>query len=137
MKKSLLKIIICGIAASLFFIPELRAEKSDYNLKAEGADTVIGIVTSTLHSGLSRVNSAVIIKDENGKETEFELRPSAVIYNGTDGKLISLKELKAGDRVKVDYLNLNIGRLKAIGIKVLSTEEAPAQRQTAPEEAIK
>ena len=126
MKKILLSVIICAFALS--FSQEAKAARRDYNLKTEGTDSVTGVVQSAIPSDLSRISSRIVIRGENGQEAAFELRPSAVIYKGTDGTLLSLKEIKAGDKVRIDYLRFGYGESKATGVKLLMPEEA-AQKE--------
>ncbi len=128
-KKLSLIIIICAVAVSLAFSEEGKSAKRDYVLKTEGASTVMGVVKTVIPADLSRINSAIIIRDPDGKETKFELRPSAVIYEGTDGKLLSLKEVKEGDKVQINYLSFEFGIPKATAVKLLPIEQSPAEEK--------
>jgi len=93
------------------------AAAADYNLKGEEGQTLEGNIASILPADLVRPNAKVVISVENGQNVTFEVKPLAVIYNGADGRIMSLTELTVGQMVKINYTAKG-GSMQITAIKV-------------------
>jgi len=139
MKRIILAIAVLAISASLAFAEEVKTlVKKDFNLKTEGSETFTGSVKSIILADLTRPNSGLTVTGDLGKDAEFEVSPAAVIYNGSNGGLLSLKDIAVGDKVSVNYNKTKEGVLRAEGVKLLPKEEtavkeaAPAAQESKP-----
>ncbi len=141
MKRLVLTAAVLALTAFLSFAEEANNAKGDYTVRAEGLESMTGVVKSVHPADLTRPNSVIVITDESGKDLEIALRPSAVVYKGEDGKMVSLNELGAGQRVQVSYARMGANMLKADAVKILPVkqEEAPKPQDNAAkiEEAVK
>lgn len=104
---------------------ELRGRR-EYDVRQERAQVLEGTVKSVVPADLQRINPALIMADEGGNEVEFKLRPSCVAFSAATGKIMSLKELVPGTKVRVSFETMRSGSLRASVIKVMETPPPPA-----------
>jgi len=140
MKKIILTIAVFVLAVSLSSAGEgpNPVVKKDYDYKTEGARSLTGALKSVTPSDLTRTTTAIIIATDDGKEIKFSVKPSAVIYNGSDGKILSIREIPQGEVIRIDYVTAGEGIYKATAVKVLAKEELlRKEEQPRSEEAVK
>ena len=139
MKKTLAIIMVTFLGIGCALANENKIVKREYNIVTEGAKTCDGILKQVLPLDYSRTNPVIIVQGVNDAAAEFVVRPSAAVFNGSDGKLISLKDVPLGSPLQVTY-DVVDGVSKASGIKVLSdagavkaaSANAPAVAPSAP-----
>jgi len=101
--------------------------KTDFMLKGSEAFSITGTVRSVIPADLTRPNSGIVITGTDGKDVEFEVRPLAVVYQASDGKLLSLTEVTPDQRVQVSYMVTYDGKSQATAVKILQKEEPKAE----------
>ena len=70
-------------------------------------------------AGLLRTNPVIFVKSANDAANEFIVRPSAAVFNGSDGRIISLSDVPLGSPLHITY-DIVDGVQKASGIKLLA-----------------
>lgn len=105
MKKLVVVLAVCLFAAGVVFADagEKATVKKDYSINVGESKVMAGTISYVTPSDFSRPNSKVMITDANGAYYEFVLRPSALIFTSTEGKLLTLRDLKTGDKVEINY----------------------------------
>ncbi|MFA6079021.1 MAG: hypothetical protein WC779_04685 [Candidatus Omnitrophota bacterium] len=134
MRRLLLIAAVLVFGASLSFAEEGKVSGGDYTMRAEGLESITGVVKLVQPAGLIRPNSVLIVTDETGRDLSITMRPSAAVYKGTDGKMVSLKELVAGQRVQVSYSAMGGTVLRGEAVKILQAKQAgsAAQQEARP-----
>ena len=126
-------ILISCLAASVSFAEESNTVKKEVNLRTEGTEVAEGKVLSVTPSGVAKPSADLVIIDDKGSDVRFTVSSAAVVYSGSDGKLMSLNELLVGQRVLVNYVKTKDGANKATGVKAFpKEEERAAEEDVAP-----
>jgi len=139
MKGFILAIFISCLAVSMVFAEEATTVKKEVNLRTEGTEVAEGKVRSVTPSGIAKPNADLIIIDDKGSEIRFTVSSAAVVYSGSDGRLMSLDEILVGQRVLANYVKTKDGTYKATGVKVFPKEEEQPVREegTPAKETVK
>ena len=141
MKRLLLAGAVLVLGTYLSFAEEARVSRGDYTIRAEGIESITGVVKLVQLAGLIRPNSVLIVTDEAGKDLSITMRPGAAVYKGSDGKMVSLNELVVGQKVQVSYSAMGGTVLKGEAVKILQVrqEAEPIQhmKKAENEEAVK
>ena len=136
MRKTITIVAIYVLAVSLAFAEETTTVKEDYNLRAEGTEAFTGAVKEVMAADLTRPNSELIVTGEDGNDTKFIVSPTAAVYNSSDGRLLNLKGLQAGEKIQVNYNTTKEGAYKAVAVKVLAKDEGMAKIEEAMKEEL-
>lgn len=130
MKRFILIAVLLVMAFSPASAEEAPIVKKDFELKDAGPQAMTGIIRAVLPADLAQPRSRLIIGSEEGKEVEFSVRAAAVVYDAADGRILSLTELKAGDRVRVNYNISKDGVCEAMAVRLLSKEETKGMMES-------
>ncbi len=124
MNRTLFIVTILAAAISCAHADEAQAARKDFELKDAGPLAMTGIVTGVVPSDLTRPRAELVICDEGGEEVGFSVKTTAVIYDGNFGRLMSLTEIEAGDKIQVNYRIYKKGIYEATAVKLLPKKEA-------------
>ncbi|GEM_PF-6033192 len=103
MKIVLSAVILLSIACVRSFAEDANIQKKDFSLVSAAPHTAVGTVRTSVPADLARTEPALTITDDSGKDIDFTLKANTVIYSGSDGRLMSVKEIPVGDKVQVNY----------------------------------
>jgi hypothetical protein len=120
MKNVIVLFILCFLINSkgYCFAEETAKTTPKISTVPQETKTISGEVVSIKISSAIGVGnkSEIVIRDEDGKKIEFIVRTGiGVTVSGTD-KLISLKNIKVGEMVIMDYMILSTGEKKVLSI---------------------
>lgn len=146
MKKIIITFFTVMLVSSFSSAQESAQVKKDFEVRNPEARTITGIIKTVMPADLSRPNTIIIMTDEGGADVVLTLKPTAVIFNGSDGAILSVREIAAGAKIRANYNETVDGIYKVSAIKLISdTVErlsdpqmpAPVRADEEPEESVK
>lgn len=109
----------CCIAAMTVCAGPSDAAPGGPAARKERAQVLNGIVASVKLPVAAGSQGALIVTDEAGNDIEFMLRSGAYAFDAARRKLVKLKDLDSGTRVRVSFETLRTGDIVASSIKIV------------------
>jgi hypothetical protein len=97
---------------------EARNVKKDYSINVGESQIVSGVVGTVVPSDMSKPSAKLSITCEDGANIDFTVKPSALIFTSSGGRLLTLKDVKPGDQVTVNFRKKD-GINEAVAVKVV------------------